>query len=223
MIDIQQWMNDFCKVLDDYFNERIEFIGLQGSYGRKEATVQSDIDVVVIFDQLTMQDLLDYDKLVSKLPNRELLCGFLAGKDELMNWDKSELFQFYFDTTAIKGDLNRLIPNIKMQDIQESIHREACQIYHICVHNILHEKDKRVLKSLYKSSTFVIQALYYKQHNVYIKSLCELIDRTEHNEKQILEVYLQLKSNDRILDTKFHELSEKLLNWSSQLVKNCEK
>lgn len=89
MIDIQKWLNDFCYALDEQFHERIEFIGLQGSYGRKEATDQSDIDVVVIFDTLTIQDLLDYDRIVSKLPYRDLLCGFVSGKDELMHWEKS--------------------------------------------------------------------------------------------------------------------------------------
>lgn len=219
MIDIQKWLNDFCYALDEQFHERIEFIGLQGSYGRKEATDQSDIDVVVIFDTLTIQDLLDYDRIVSKLPYRDLLCGFVSGKDELMHWEKSELFQFYFDTTTIKGDLNKFIPNIEINNIKQAIHLEACQIYHTCVHNILHDKDKKILKSLYKSASFVIQAIYYKEHQHYIKSILELKDNIDGEEKDILNIYLQLKTNDRILDMKYHELSELIFNWSSRLVK----
>ena len=52
MIDINGWMNDFLQKLNDVFVNRVWFVGLQGSYGRGEATDTSDIDVVVIFDEL---------------------------------------------------------------------------------------------------------------------------------------------------------------------------
>ena len=50
MIDIKSWLDEFLKALSDTFAERICFVGLQGSYGRGEATENSDIDVVVILD-----------------------------------------------------------------------------------------------------------------------------------------------------------------------------
>ena len=52
-----------------------------------------------------VEDIRRYDALVNTLPNRDLICGFLSGKDELMNWEASDLFQFYHDTRPIKGDL----------------------------------------------------------------------------------------------------------------------
>ena len=58
MIDINDWINRFLKVLNDIFGERIWFVGLQGSYGRSEAIETSDIDVVVILDQLSASLLL---------------------------------------------------------------------------------------------------------------------------------------------------------------------
>ena len=38
MIDINGWMNDFLQKLDEVFANRVWFVGLQGSYGRGEAT-----------------------------------------------------------------------------------------------------------------------------------------------------------------------------------------
>ncbi len=38
------------------------FVGLQGSYGRGEATESSDIDIVVILDELT-----EFDKMSERL------------------------------------------------------------------------------------------------------------------------------------------------------------
>lgn len=58
---------------------------LQGSYGRGEATETSDIDAVVILDELTVTDIQTYSIMLDTLPYRELICGFLSGKDEIMN------------------------------------------------------------------------------------------------------------------------------------------
>ena len=41
------WMNEFLGTLNEVFGDRVWFVGLQGSYGRGEATEASDIDVVV--------------------------------------------------------------------------------------------------------------------------------------------------------------------------------
>ena len=49
MIDIKAWVNTFEKRVEQTFADRVWFIGLQGSYGRGEATDTSDIDIVVIY------------------------------------------------------------------------------------------------------------------------------------------------------------------------------
>ena len=56
MIDISAWMNNFLQVLTERFGQRVWFVGLQGSYGRGEATEGSDIDAVVILDRLGKLD-----------------------------------------------------------------------------------------------------------------------------------------------------------------------
>ena len=109
MIDISTWMNDFLQKLNHKFENRVWFIGLQGSYGRGEACNTSDIDVVVILDELSTSDVQKYNTMLDTLPHRELICGFITGKDELLNWEPSDLFQFYYDTTPIKGSLDELL------------------------------------------------------------------------------------------------------------------
>ena len=87
MVDITTWMETFLQALDQRFENRIWFVGLQGSYGRGEATETSDIDIVVILDELFAADIQTYNALLDTLPSRELICGFLSGKQEIMNWD----------------------------------------------------------------------------------------------------------------------------------------
>ena len=109
MIEITAWMKEFLQTLNETFANRVWFVGLQGSYGRGEATETSDIDIVVILDQLSVTDIQKYNAMLDTLPNRELICGFVSGKDELLNWEPSDLFQFYYDTTPIQGSLDELL------------------------------------------------------------------------------------------------------------------
>ncbi len=90
MLNIQEWIEQFQKEILLNFKERICFIGLQGSYARGEATENSDIDVVVIFDTLTVDDLKQYDQIISQMSYREKICGFLSGRDEIICWEKSD-------------------------------------------------------------------------------------------------------------------------------------
>lgn len=128
MIDINLWMKHFTELLKETFGERIYFVGLQGSYGRNEATESSDIDVVVILDELTADDIKAYSNMIDTLPHRELICGFLSGKDELINWEPSDLFQFYYDTTPILGTLYELLTRIDDAAVDRAIKIGACNI-----------------------------------------------------------------------------------------------
>ena len=163
MIDITTWMQSFLQMLNETFRDRVWFVGLQGSYGRGEARDTSDIDVVVILDELSASDIQAYNAMLDTLPHRELICGFLSGKDELLKWEPSDLFQFCYDTTPIKGSLDEVMAVIDESDINRAIKIGACNIYHGCVHNMLHEKSEDILRDMYKSASFVVQAITFMQ------------------------------------------------------------
>ena len=217
MIEISSWMDKFVGVLEERFGDRLWFVGLQGSYGRGEATETSDIDVVVILDKLTAQDIQDYNTMLDTLPNRELICGFVSGKKELLNWEPSDLFQFYHDTTPIKGSLDELLVLIDGDAIERAIKIGACNIYHGCVHNMLHEKSDEVLKGLYKAASFVVQAICFQETGCYIKSQKALLEKVSDDERSIVENFLSLKNNDKI---DFEEMSTTLFAWSKKWIGN---
>ena len=54
----EYFMSEFISVVKNTFKNRVVFIGLQGSRARKEETQNSDIDTVVILDNLSFDDLL---------------------------------------------------------------------------------------------------------------------------------------------------------------------
>ncbi len=211
MIEMTAWMDRFLKVLDKNFGDRVWFVGLQGSYGRGEATETSDIDVVVILDALSASDIQQYDAMLDTLPHRELICGFLSGKNELLNWEPSDLFQFYYDTTPIKGSLDelRILPDETA--VNRAIKIGACNIFHGCVHNMLHEKSEDVLRGLYKSASFVVQAIAFLQTGSYIRCQKDLLKTVLPGERAIIETFLALKNGG---SADLCIMSEDLLAWS---------
>ncbi|MDE6124745.1 MAG: nucleotidyltransferase domain-containing protein [Eubacterium sp.] len=217
MFNIEEWISDFSQKIQENFKSRIEFIGLQGSYAREEATESSDIDVVVIFDKLEMNDLKKYDEIISKMPCREKICGFLSGKDEVANWEKSDLFQFYYDTKAVYGKLDFILPLIKKENVKQAVLIGGCNIYHACCHNIIHEKSLDILKALFKQAVFVLQAKYFYDTENYVSKKKDLIDKLEAEDKHILELYFTIKSADKTED--FDNYSNELFAWSSSLIK----
>ena len=215
MIDITTWMYNFLQRLNDTFANRVWFVGLQGSYGRGEATETSDIDIVVILDELTVTDIQTYHDMLDTLSHRELICGFLSGKTEIMNWEPSDLFQFCHDTTPIIGSLDEIMAVIDKSAVSRAIKIGACNIFHGCVHNMLHEKSGDVLRGLYKSASFVVQAIVFKQTGRYMKQQEELRMVAAPNEQAIINTFLRLK-NGATVD--FIPMSDALFAWAKHWI-----
>jgi predicted nucleotidyltransferase len=215
MVEMTMWMNTFLQALDQVFGERVWFVGLQGSYGRGEATQTSDIDMVVILDRLSATDIKAYHTMLDTLPHRELLCGFLSGKDELLCWEPSDLFQFYYDTQPIKGSLDELLSVIDHTAVHRAIKMGVCNIYHGCVHNMLYEKSDEILKGLYKSASFVVQAIVFQQTGQYVRKQTDLSGVVTDDEKTILEIFATLKNGGKV---DFDTMSQVLFNWSKQWI-----
>lgn len=215
MIDVSAFMNKFLQVLDETFGERVWFVGLQGSYGRGEAGDESDIDLVVILDKISAIDIQDYNSMLDKLPHRELICGFLSGKDEILNWETADLFQFYYDTKPVKGKLDELLPLIDRDAVDRAIKTGVCNIFHGCVHNMLYEKSEEILRNLYKSASFVVQAICFKQTGKYISKQSELMKLISPDEQIIAETFIKLKNGDM---SDFNGMSEILFEWSKKWI-----
>ncbi len=219
MIEITTWMHGFLKAINEAFGDRVWFVGLQGSYGRGEARDTSDIDVVVILDKLSASDIQAYNAVLDSLPHRELICGFLSGKNEILNWEPSDLFQFYYDTTPIRGSLDELLTAIDEAAVNRAIKIGVCNIYHGCVHNMLHEKSEDILRGLYKSASFVIQAIYFRKTGKYIRYQNELSTFVSSEERAIIDTFIELKSGGTV---DFESMSESLFVWCKKWIQKIK-
>lgn len=215
MVDISTWLVLYMDEVKKTFGDRVWFVGLQGSYARAEATDHSDIDVVLILDNLSLSDIHTYQLMLDRLPERALICGFFSGRNELLHWDPADLFQFYHDTKPICGDLNDLIPLLDETAVDRAIKVGAGNIYHGCLHNMLHGRSENVLRGLYKSAVFVVQAVLYRQIRQYISKMEDLIDVASSNDRSVIEISRILKSGGEV---NFDSMSEALFLWAQALL-----
>ena len=144
MFNLEDWLEEIVGKIRGHFCKRVVFLGLQGSYKRGEATAASDVDVVVILDELRIEDLKAYREIVRSMPDYEKACGFISGRAELQNWSKSDLFQFYFETESLYGDLTELIAPPEKDDIRRTVKLSAEALYHAACHSFVFDVRERL-------------------------------------------------------------------------------
>ena len=81
MVDIDQYLKDLISACRSVFSKRLLYIGLQGSYLRGEANENSDIDIMLIIDRFSVEDMDVYRSILMKIGHFEKSCGFVCGKD----------------------------------------------------------------------------------------------------------------------------------------------
>ena len=215
MIELDPWLERFTQVLWKTFGNRVWFAGLQGSYARGEATESSDIDLVVVLDELAAEDIASYDALLDSLEHRNLVCGFLSGKEELLHWEPSELFQFCRDTKPLFGTLDDILAAVTPGDIDRAILAGACGVYHACVHNMLYEKDEGILRGLYKTATFTIRATTFRHTGKYCSRLDELLQYADAPDMGIVHAYIAMKNGESV---DYNHASTRLFSWAKERI-----
>lgn len=207
MFDIDSWLAEICFKLKDNFANRLLFAGYQGSYRRNEATPASDIDMVVILDTLKAEDLKKYKEIVQTMEYSEKVCGFIGGIQELKNWNRGELFQLYYDTQPLLGDMKDFISVPDRKDAKEAVKNGAQALYHSACHSFLFSKKvKEDLKGLYKQVCFVLQAKYFYETGEYVLRKKELEKCLSGKDKEIINMAL---NTDKIFDYTEKELENK--------------
>ena len=99
--------------------------------------------------------------------------------------------------------------------VKSAIKLGACNIYHGCVHNMLHEKSDEILRGLYKSASFVVQAIAFQQTGKYMKYQKELLSVVSPDEQNIVNTFLNLKNGESI---DFSSMSEVLLAFAKKWI-----
>ena len=214
--DVDIWLDATIEKLQEKFSQNLLSVGLQGSYNRGEATDSSDIDLIVILENLTFEDLKRYRLIIDSLPHKEKACGFISGKNELQKWSKADMFQFYYDTKSLYGKLEDIIQPPSLDEIKQSIKISSENLYHATVHSFVHSNDYvEDLQNLYKMTFFILQAKYFVQTNNYIQTKKQLVEQLNETEKEILNICINKENILNYSQSEIETLYCKLIEWCS--------
>ena len=213
MIDIESYISKLICRLRQQYGARLLYVGLQGSYLRGEATVKSDIDIMVVIDSLNVPDLDAYRNIISDLEHADKSCGFICSKTDLLNWNPLEICHLINSTKDYYGALNTLIPAYTEADIRDFIKLSINNLYHEICHRYIHAGQQDNITELprsYKSVFFILQSLYYLEGGKYILSKADLLPLLTSINHEVLLRSIQLNGE---MTYDFPESFELLFKW----------
>ncbi len=199
MVRIDEYISRAVCLLRDTFADRLLYVGLQGSYSRGEADENSDIDLMVVLDELTAGDLEVYRGLLARLGEAEKSCGFLCGRGELFNWNTCEICQILHETDDILGRLADLVPSYTEEDVRQHVKLSVGNLYHALCHRAVHAADgwdADGLRDAYKPVLYILQNRVYLETGVYWKTRRELLAHLDGIDAEVLQTAAALKAGD---------------------------
>ena len=217
LVDIKDYTKRLTDELKAEFGDRLLYIGLQGSYLRGEATPDSDIDIMLVLDEIHAADLSIYRRILEELGEYDRACGFVCGKEELLNWFLEEICHVIHTTSDIYGKLNEIVPDYNKNDIADYIKMCVGNLYHMLCHRRIHselEKNVNKVPLAKRDVFFILQNLYYLEENNFISKKSEVASAVKGIDLQVWECF----SKD-ITPENIDQNLDLLLNWCKDVLK----
>ena len=191
MFDIDAYLNDLISSCRASFGDRLLYVGLQGSWLRGEADENSDIDVMVILDRFSVEDMDRYREILKKTGFYEKSCGFICGREEMNHWNPLEVCQLRHTTKDLHGVLTDHLPPAAREDEINYVKLSLGNLYHEICHRYIHaDRDKNAAKfrSTCKGAFFLIQNLHYLESGRFVLTKNELREAVPAKDRRVLEL-----------------------------------
>lgn len=216
MIDIENYVLQLIELLKKQFGERLLYVGLQGSYLRGEANQNSDIDIMVVVDGLSVSDLDSYRRIISSMDHSEKSCGFICSKDDLINWNPLEICNLLHSTKDYFGVLREFVPVYTEGNIRNFVKISVNNLYHELCHRYIHanlDRNYSQLPATYKGVFFILQNLYFLKYNEFIGTKAGLMMQLRGKDREVLKHAIEL---DNATEYAFNESFELLFSWCQE-------
>lgn len=198
--DIMDYCRRLIEALISGFGSSLCYVGLQGSYLRGEATESSDIDVMVILEELSVSDMDLYREIIGKVGDSERSCGFICSRADMKSWNPLEICQLLYTTKDLHGKLSEFVPEWKIEDEVNYVKMSLNNLYHALCHGYIHgsrEELKESIEAFYKAAFFILQNTHYietyrKAAPEFILKKAELAKALKGKDRDILEELLRI-------------------------------
>ena len=209
-MDIQAYLNRLLGGLTRTFGDRLLYVGLQGSYLRGEATETSDIDVMVIFDEIDVPTLDTYRELLISVGDYDRSCGFVCSREDMAAWNTPEVCHLLHTTRDLYGRLADFVPAYSREDVIQYVKMSIGNLYHELCHRYIHasrETNQSHLAMTCKAVFFILQNIHYLKTGSFVATKKELLEALEGDDREILALSLRLSEGESLdFDNAFAEL-----------------
>ena len=191
MFDLDKYLADLIMNCRSAFEERLLYMGLQGSRLRGEARENSDIDIMVILDRFSVRDMDTYRGILREIGFYERSCGFICGKDEMKRWNPLEVCQLRHTTKDLVGVLTDYLPPATREDEINYVKLSLGNLYHELCHRYIHaDRDKNTAKfrGTCKSVFYLIQNLHFLESGCFILRKTDLKEAAAEEDRIVLEL-----------------------------------
>ena len=191
MFDLDSYLNDLISCCWASFGDRLLYVGLQGSWLRGEAHENSDIDVMVILDRFSVQDMDTYRGILKKIGFYEKSCGFICGKEEMNRWNPLEVCQLRHTTKDLLGVLTDHLPPATREDEINYVKLCLGLLYHELCHRYIHADRKKNVarfRGTCKGLFYLIQNLHFLESGSFVRSKKALKEAVSEEDRTILEL-----------------------------------
>ena len=195
MLCAEEYMCQLIDALAATFGERLAYVGLQGSYMRGEATENSDIDPMVVIDDLSVMDLDAYKHIIMKLDEPDKSCGFICGTEDLRYWNPLEICHLLHSTKDCYKKLADLVPPYTQLDVRNFAKMSVNNLFHEICHRYLHtstEKNVARITGSLKNTFFILQNVYYLETGVFAPTKAELLPLLSQEDSKVLTMAVKL-------------------------------
>lgn len=202
-MDVQRYLAALIDHLKAVFGPRLLYVGLQGSYLRGEATEHSDIDVMLVLDTLSLEDLETYRDILQALGHADRACGFVCGAQELRAWNPLEICQLTHTTRDLYGSLAPLVPAWTREDERTYVALGLNNLYHELCHRYVHAPRQQALNalpSIAKQVFFLVQNLHYLRTGEFLPTKAALLDALSSPDREALHTAMDLQAGASGLD-----------------------
>lgn len=235
---MEKILNNFIENLKEIFKERLSSVFLYGSCAIEEITKDSDLNSIVIIENLQAHDLKKAHKEVVNFRKKTKSCPLLMDKDEWFNSsdvyaiecsDIKERYKILYGENLI-DTINYDKSHLRFQCEQETKNLliRLRQTYLINVNN------KRVMRDLIRSASRTIMVILRtilrlknlevpKSHKDVVLSIFENINDLNLNKELFLNI-LEFRINIKAISEKdFEDIVQKLINTTNNVLKYVDK
>ena len=220
MVNIESYISQLTEMMRKEFGQRLLYVGLQGSYRRGEANENSDIDIMVILDELTVADMDTYRAIIQSMESYDKSCGFICGEKDLANWNPLEIRNLLDSTKDYYGELRDFVPSYTDEDLRNFVKMSLNNLYHELCHRYIHADraaNEEALPFTYKGVFFILQNLYCLRTGRFAGTGAELLNMLEGTDREVLARAIAMKQGERF---EFNGSYKLLFSWCQDTLRS---